>query len=67
VAQLRKKFAGILVTGVLLAVVPPLLTYAWRGSAGNVVLISSIATAVVGTLPAAIAELIKQRPDIKRA
>ena len=55
-----KKFAGFLATGVLLAVVPPLITYALHGSVGNVVLISSIVTAAVGALPAAIAELVRQ-------
>lgn len=59
-----KKFVGILATGLLLAVVPPLITYAMQGSVGNVVLISSIVTAAIGALPAAVAELIRQKPGI---
>jgi hypothetical protein len=63
-ARLRK-FAGILATGLLLAVVPPVLTYAIHGSVGNVVLISSVVTAAIGVLPSAIAELVKQKPNLE--
>jgi hypothetical protein len=60
-----KKFVGILATGILLAIVPPLISYALHGSAGNVVLISSIVAAAIGVLPGAVAEIIKQEPGIK--
>jgi hypothetical protein len=36
-----------------------------HGSAGNVVLISSIVAAAIGVLPGAVAEIIKQEPGIK--
>jgi hypothetical protein len=58
------RLAGVLATGVLLAVVPPLITYALRGSVGNTVLVSSLITAAVGVLPSAIAELIRQKPSL---
>jgi hypothetical protein len=60
-----KKFAGVLATGLLLAVVPPVITYVLHGSVGNVVLISSVVTAAIGVLPSAIAELIKQKPNLE--
>lgn len=60
-----RKLVGILVTGILLATVPPLISYALHGSAGNVVLISSIVAAAIGVLPGAVAEIIKQEPGIK--
>jgi len=61
-----RRFAGVLLTGLLLAVVPPLLTYALRGSVGATVLISSIVTAAIGVLPSAIAEVMKQKPNLGR-
>jgi hypothetical protein len=60
-----RKAAGVLTTGLLLAVVPPVITYAFHGSVGNVVLISSVVTAAIGVLPSAIAELIKQKPNLE--
>jgi hypothetical protein len=58
-----RRFAGVLATGLLLAAVPPLIAYMLRGSVGTVVFVSSIVTAAIGALPAAIAELIKQKPS----
>ena len=62
-----KKFAGVLATALLLAVVPPVITYALNGSAGKIVLISSVVTAAIGVLPSAIAELVKQKPNLEGA
>jgi hypothetical protein len=62
-----KKLASVLTTALLLAVVPPLITYALHRSVSNVVLISSVVTAAVGVLPSAIAELVKQKPNLEGA
>jgi len=62
------RFAGVLATALLLAAVPPLITYVLRGTAGGtIVIISSLASAAIGALPSAIAELIKQKPNIGSA
>jgi hypothetical protein len=58
------RLVGVLATTLILAVVPPLITYAVRGSVGNTVLLSSLVTAAIGAISSAVAELIRHEPSI---
>lgn len=60
-----RRFVGILVAGILTAAIPPLITYILQGSVGNTVLLSSLITAAISALGAAIAEVIKARAEVK--
>jgi hypothetical protein len=52
----------IVITGLFLAIVPPLINYAITGEVGANVVLTSIITGAAGILSAAVAELVKKRP-----
>jgi hypothetical protein len=58
-----KRFGILLVSGLTLALVPPLITYALRGSIGTArttVIISSIITGIIGCIGSAIADVVNE-------
>lgn len=67
VSRLRK-LVGLLTTAVLLAAIPPVITYALGLDevSDQAVLISSIVSAVIGVIPTAIAELVKEKPSLPK-
>ncbi len=58
-----QQFIGVLVSGLIMAAIPPLITYIVRGSPGTAVVVTSLITGAIGAVSTAIAEAIKERPS----
>jgi hypothetical protein len=59
-----KKLWSLLVTAVILAMIPLLITYTFKGSPDKAALLSAVITAVIGALSEAVAQLIKEKPGV---
>jgi hypothetical protein len=57
-----KKLRSLLVTALLLALIPLLITYTLKGSTDEAALLSAVITAAIGALADAIAQLVKEKP-----
>jgi hypothetical protein len=62
-----RHFYVIFVTGALMAIVPILINYLIHGASNTTVLISSVATAAIGVIPTAVAEIVKTSSSKKAA
>ncbi|MDX2938163.1 hypothetical protein [Streptomyces ipomoeae] len=54
------QLSGILATSLLLAAIPPVITYTLTGSVGKETIWSAVATAIVGAIASAIADTVKK-------
>jgi hypothetical protein len=59
-----KKLWSLLVTAVILAMIPLLITYVFKGSPDKAALLSAVITAVIGALSDAVAQLVKEKPGV---
>ncbi len=53
----------LVATGLFLAVIPPLVSYAFGGETDATVIITSVVAGLAGILSSAVAELVKKRPS----